>query len=373
MSTVENIPVRLVSVGLFVTVFVTIARADDPDDRALFSDRPMVVIVQYESGRILVARQVNGELQVHEPKGGATTALGRYLQPAGVRQVHDPQERRAPAHHDVLNPHGPMFFNPAWFQRHRTINVTLPGGPGTARTRQHAAELRQQVKARRAEQDTAGVTNRTGQAYPSTAADAEEAERLARVQRESGGSPDVTFYSLGYGLDYYRQQEIAARAELSMLSYDALLDDGLRYFHQGRYGQAARAFIAASQKDLGDAGSRLHAGQALVSCGLYTEAMEHVRRAFELSPQLINRPLNHSATYTNTADYREAIETLRAYVRAHPDDADAAVLLAYELFFSEDPAQAAGAMKRVKALARSDRFAWRLYNAAKPMVGKLEE
>ena len=47
--------------------------------------------------------------------------------------------------------------------------------------------------------------------FPSTAADQERADRIAEVQRQVHGSPYATFYGLGYGLEYFRQQELAAR------------------------------------------------------------------------------------------------------------------------------------------------------------------
>ena len=108
---------------------------------------------------------------------------------------------------------------------------------------------------------------------------------------------------------------------------------------------------------------------ALTASGLYSEAMVHVRRAFELSPQLIYRPLNHRASYTYPDDYDDHVERLQEHVNSHPDDDEAVILLAYQLFFSDTPKDATEPMSRVKELATKDGFARRLWEAAKPLLG----
>jgi len=364
---------RTIVFSVMIPASLSAQLKDDAVSDMLFEDRPSVAIIQYESGKILVVREIDGQLQVYEPRGSASAIVSRYLQPTGTFQkVRASQEDNAEYPEASKAEDDPMFFSPSWYFQHQAINTNEPGDRDTEAARQKAAEKRQEVKARRREQDTKGVTNPSGQVYPSTAADAEEDDRLARLSAQSGSSPYVTFYSLGQGLEYYRQQEIAARRELALLTYDVLLEEGLRFLEERNYGQAARSFIAASQKDRGDAGSRLHAAQALLSCGLYSQAMVHVRSAFELSPQLINRPLNHRTTYKYPADYDKHMSLLESYVQDNPGDQDAVILLAYELFFSAKPAEALEPMKQVSKLAETDRFAWKLCQAAVPVLGELD-
>jgi len=333
-------------------------------------DRPTVAIIQYESGRVLIVREINGELLVTEPRNVNAALIGRHLQDAPPQAPGSGKQ----GHTDV----DPLFYSPSWYPYREVINIEPPTnasrvGRAVERGKQNAAELRQQVKARRRAQNETGLTNSAGRVYPSTAADQERADRVAEAQYQAdAGAPGyATFYSLGYGLEYFRQQELAARRELALLTYDVLLKEGLDYFHNRRYAQAARSFIAAADKDHGDAGSRLHAAQCLMSSGLYSQALVYVRRAFELAPQLIYRPLNHRDNYSFPLDFDRHLAEMERYVEAHPKDDDAVLLLAYEQFFSVRPSRAAKAMRRVKRLAKSDGFARRLWQAAQPMFGDL--
>lgn len=338
-------------------------------------DKPKVAIIQYESGRVLVVREINGELLAVEPDESGAALLSRYLQstqPTRENQPAEPAERTPPG--QTATDAEPVFFSPAWYPEPIVINTNPPSdaspeGRAVERSKQNAAESRQQVKARRREQATIEPTNRAGQVYPSSAADQEQVDRLTTARQQAGGSAYVTFYSLGDGLEYYRQQELAARKELTLLTYDVLLEEGLRLLEQRKYAQAARSLVAAAQKDQGDSGARLHAAQCLMASGLYHQALDHVRRAFELAPQLIYRPLNHRRNYPHPEDFDQHLEMLKQYVASNADDDRAVVLLAYELFFSDRPTDAALALKRVRDLSKSDAFAKKLWEAAQPMLG----
>ncbi|UCG31575.1 MAG: hypothetical protein JSU68_07895 [Phycisphaerales bacterium] len=172
----------------------------------------------------------------------------------------------------------------------------------------------------------------------------------------------------GRELEYYRQQEGYLREQLTLLSYRDLFDRGLDMFRAGSYGQAARAFIAAAEKNHEDAASRIHAAQCLVAVSMYEDALAHVRRAFELQPLLMQLPMNLASDYRNKEDYADHVAALKAHVEAHPKDDQAAILLAYELFFSDRPQDSSDAMKRIKPLAPHDPLAANLLAAAAPIV-----
>lgn len=359
-------------IGLFAGTRLAVAQVQDREVlKREGSDRPKVAIIQYESGRTLVAREVDGQLQVVDVSGRPAEIIARNLDTSAVLGASDDPASRRPS--EAASGDHELFFNPAWYSDHAVINVTppedaTPEGRATERYKQNAAELQAQVRSRRNEQGTQGLTNSAGQAYPLTAAEALEADRLARLQGQISGDPYTTFYSLGGGLEYYRQRELAARKELTLLSFDALLEEGVAFFRAGRYGEAARSFLAATQKDHGDAGSRLYAAQSLMAVGMYSQALDHVRRAEELAPQLLHRPLNHRSQYVRPEDFDRQLLALREHVGRHPDDADAVLLLAYEQFFSDRPGLATEPMRRVKDLANRDHFAKRLYDAARPML-----
>ncbi len=340
-----------------------------PDERAPAGDEPQVVIIQYDSGRVVVVRRVNGELLVVEPGIDVAANLGRYLE-AAEPALPQTRQGKPTTSDDLAAQEAPLFYSPQWYPPDSRLYPAITHQErAVERRKQDAVELREQVRARRQEQGTAGTTNSAGQVYPSAAADGQQSQYDGGAYHEMGGRRYDSLYRLGGEFEYYRQQELAARAELSLLSYDALLAEGLSFFRGRRYAQAARSFIAATEKDQGDAASRLHAAQCLMASGLYSQARAHVRRAFELAPQLIYRPLNHRENYAFPTDFDRHLEALWRYVRAHPRDDDATILLAYEQFFGDRPKDSTAAMRRVKANAKSDGFARRLWKAAQPMLG----
>lgn len=359
-------------VGL-VAVPVSAQLEQVPDVTSPAADEPQVAIIQYDSGRIVVVRRVNGELLVFEPRLEVSAILGRYLEMAEPVSPRTQQGKPGPSN-DLGGPETPLFYSPQWYPYDTHIDPILYPDithheRAVERRKQDAVELREQVKARRYEQGTTGTTNSAGQVYPLTAANRQRSQYDGNAYPGAAGGGYDSLYRLGSEFEYYRQQELAARAELSLLTYDVLLAEGLSFFRGRRYAQAARSFIAATQKDQGDAASRLHAAQCLMASGLYSQALAHVRRAFELAPQLIYRPLNHRQNYVFPTDFDQHLEALWRYVRAHPRDDDATILLAYEQFFSDRPKNSMAAMKRVKARAKSDSFANRLWKAAQPMLG----
>ncbi|MCH8964711.1 MAG: hypothetical protein IIB58_07105 [Planctomycetes bacterium] len=348
------------------------------------NDKPKVAIIQYESGRVLVVQEVNGELLVVEPRLKTAAILARYLGAAKTTsQEQPPSQPDVPSDRDLFEQNTPFFYSPQWYPYATHIDSRLYPGithheRAIERRKQDAVVLREQVKARRQQQGTTGATNSAGRVYPLTASNRPQAESPGGAYAgadqsafKMGGPAYDSLYRLGSEFEYYRQQELAARRELALLTYDVLLKEGLDYFHNRRYAQAARSFIAAADKDHGDAGSRLHAAQCLMSSGLYSQALVYVRRAFELAPQLIYRPLNHRDNYSFPLDFDRHLAEMERYVEAHPKDDDAVLLLAYEQFFSVRPSRAAKAMRRVKRLAKSDGFARRLWQAAQPVFGDL--
>jgi hypothetical protein len=345
-------------------------------------DRPQVAIIQYESGRTLLIRKVNGQMQVVEMEDRDARTLQSFLTSTSLdTQLAAQDQDSAPAAAaPPIEPADPATNGFYWPDAHAFVNTNEPAGASrvgraTGRMEQRAAEARQQVLARRAENEEQGLTNLAGRVFPLTAAEQEQRDRLAGARSSAStggqGDPAMSFYSLGYGLEDYRQQDLASRKELALLSYDVLLREGLQFFSDRQYGQAARSFIGAAMKDQGDAASRLHAAQALLASGLYSQALAHVTRAFELAPGLMNRPLNHRANYAHPEDFDAHLAALEAYVAEHAEDTSALVLLGYEKFFSSDPAAARDVLVKVKRQAGGMPFARKLLVASEPLVGRL--
>jgi tetratricopeptide (TPR) repeat protein len=181
-------------------------------------------------------------------------------------------------------------------------------------------------------------------------------------------APWESYHRFGADLEYYKQQELAAREELTLHVHRDFLPRGITEFREGRYGEAARSFTAAADKDHGDAASRLHAAQSFVAVGMYPEALEYFRRAFDLQPKLLNMPLNLQADYGRPGDYVEHVTRLQAYCKANEKDGSAWLVLAIEQFFGPNPGSAADAVANAKRLLAKDDFTHQFVRTAEPML-----
>jgi tetratricopeptide (TPR) repeat protein len=243
----------------------------------------------------------------------------------------------------------------------RTLGRSFGHARQTERYRQNVAELRQRLQH--------GLAHRYApwSSYPVVLPDPGPPV-FTRRDRERYPSPIREFYDQGSRLEYWRQQELATRESLTLLSFDNLFRRGMDAFREGNYGQAARLFVAAADKNHEDAASRLHAAQALLAVGQYAEALRHVRRAFELQPLLMQLPLDLQDDYTIKSDYDAHVGGLAEHVQANPRDHSALLLLGYAQFFGPRPESAASTMAEIKRLAPKDPFARKLRAAAAPII-----
>ena len=243
----------------------------------------------------------------------------------------------------------------------RTLGRSFGHARQTERYRQNVAELRQRL------QHSLAHRYAPWSSYPVVLPDPGLPD-FVRHGGEGYPSPIREFYDQGSRLEYWRQQELATRESLTLLSFDNLFHRGLDAFREGNYGQAARLFVAAADKNQEDAASRLHAAQSLLAVGQYAEALRHVRRAFELQPLLLQLPLDLQDDYTIKSDYDAHVSELAEYVQANPQDHAALLLLGYAQFFGPHPESAASTMAEIKRRAPKDPFAQKLRAAAAPII-----
>jgi len=237
-------------------------------------------------------------------------------------------------------------------------------GRAIERYRQDVRELQQEIEQRRGYRPTAEATD----SYP---------HRGHGPYPGYGGYGYATvgqFHEFGRELEYYRQQELYLREQLSRLTYDEFLRMGIGYLREGSYGLAARALTAAAEKNHEDAGSRVLACQALVAVGSYQKALAYLRRAVELQPLLVHLPIDLKDEYGSGlgGDYQKHVAKLADYCQAHPDRADTWILLAWERLCSDDPAAAGEALRRARKLAPDDPLVQRLWEAAEPVLDEQE-
>ncbi len=161
-------------------------------------------------------------------------------------------------------------------------------------------------------------------------------------------------YDRGYEQGYRRGWEAAQRAlgaQRNLTLRTSLLEDGDRYFREGRYGDAARSFLLAARQGQGDPVARLRAAHAMTALGHYERAWLLVRRAFQLESRLPYLQIDIRQDYDNVAEFERHRELLAKAATDAGDAPELWALLGYYRFFSEDGVDAVPALNRAAELA----------------------
>ncbi|MBX3396590.1 MAG: CDC27 family protein [Phycisphaerae bacterium] len=176
-----------------------------------------------------------------------------------------------------------------------------------------------------------------------------------------------------YDADHEYMDYIAAERAGRLLDANRLgVSQGIEHFRAGRYERAAIEWLGASERNQGDAASRVHAGHALFAIGRYDEAVKLLARAFELAPYLTESYFDVRTEYRNPIDFPTHLATLKAYVARHPHSASAVTLLAYVTAYTDGPAAASVYIERANRLNPGDFFVQRLLKISRlvtPMPG----
>jgi len=123
-------------------------------------------------------------------------------------------------------------------------------------------------------------------------------------------------------------------------SANDLLATGSRAFADGDYVTAADAFLQAAVQVPESAVARFAYGHALFAMGRYEAATDSIRAGLELDPTWVSSKMDRRQYYRDPAQFEEQLAALGAYVNAHPDNAEARFLLAYNLYFSDRKGEA---------------------------------
>jgi hypothetical protein len=161
-------------------------------------------------------------------------------------------------------------------------------------------------------------------------------------------------YDRGYKQGFMRGWEAAQRALDEQRSYSlrtSLLDDGDRYFREGRYGDAVRSFLLAARQDQGDPVARLRAAHAMTALGHYERAWLLVRRALQLESRLPYLQIDIRQDYDNLAEFSRHRELLAKAATEADDNPELWALLGYYRFFAADAKDAVPALNRAAELA----------------------
>jgi tetratricopeptide (TPR) repeat protein len=176
-----------------------------------------------------------------------------------------------------------------------------------------------------------------------------------------------------YDADHEYQDYIAAERAGRLLDSNRLgVSAGLGHFQAGRYDRAAIEWIGASERNQGDAASRVFAGHALFAVGRYDEAVKLLARAFELAPYLTESDYDVRTEYGDPSEFDTHLATLKAFVAKNPHNVPAMTLLGYVVAYSDGPAAAYPILAEADVLNPHDYFIQRLLNIARtvtPMKG----
>lgn len=167
---------------------------------------------------------------------------------------------------------------------------------------------------------------------------------------------DPYLYELAYrqGItDGRRFERYEREVEMGLASYRAALAAGQESLQRGDYDTAARGFILAARLNQGDPASRVHAANACIGMGRWTEAAALLRRAFELQPNIAFLPIDLRREFTR-GDFDDRIAAIRSAIETSPQDADLRGLLGYMQLFSGQFREAVATLSEAARLAPDD-------------------
>jgi len=163
----------------------------------------------------------------------------------------------------------------------------------------------------------------------------------------------------GYAPDYYYGPEEAVSTYPTQPYSSAVSPDplslGFQYFAQEQYLQAKRYFEQALAASPRDADAYFAYAQALFALGEYRSAADAVRHGLALDPTWPHATVDVRSPYADPSEFTSQLSRLEAYVASHPDNTDARFLLAYNLYFSGQEAQAAQEFSRLAQANPLDR------------------
>jgi len=110
---------------------------------------------------------------------------------------------------------------------------------------------------------------------------------------------------------------------------------GLKHFRKAEYRLAARDFKLAAETNQGDPTTRIYAAHALFAVGRYEEAVQHLRRAFDLQPKIAMLSYDLRKDYQDRRDFDQQFEKLKKAHQLDPDRIERLVLMGYIYFYTD--------------------------------------
>jgi len=150
--------------------------------------------------------------------------------------------------------------------------------------------------------------------------------------------------------DYHYLNQIYRRDESLLARNASLTSEGSAQLRAGYYERAAVTLLAAAEANHDDALSRVRAGHALFVLGRYDEAVRHIRRAFELQPELATIQYDMRDDFGRKGDFDRQFVALERFVSGHPGNAAGATMLAYVRYYTSGAGSAYPMLRAAKRL-----------------------
>lgn len=144
-----------------------------------------------------------------------------------------------------------------------------------------------------------------------------------------------------------RAWSIGSRLFLPRVTFDSLLQHGIRNYQSGQIDQAFAYFQEATERRMSDPGAEYMLAQSLEAMGREDEAIIHYKRTLELSPSQAAPHYNLAVIYNRRKDYTAAIAELQRAVQLNRDFQGARFMLGGLYLETEQYAEAADELERI--------------------------
>jgi tetratricopeptide (TPR) repeat protein len=173
-----------------------------------------------------------------------------------------------------------------------------------------------------------------------------------------GDNGDVYRYGFLRGYDRGRSDKVATeRTERVLRHARRHYDRGVALFQEGMYHQAARTLRLASETDQGDPVSRIYAAHAHFAIGRYKDAVQFLRRAFDLQPKIAMLTYDLREDYKDPKEFEKQLAELERAIRLSPRRTERLILFGYLLSYSGQRDKAYEPLYKARSLAPDDALA----------------
>jgi len=146
-----------------------------------------------------------------------------------------------------------------------------------------------------------------------------------------------------------------------------MMYEGTKQFSDGAYEAAARLFLDVTLKDPGNVDAALAYGVGRFATGDYAVAAVAIRRGVSRLPDIVNSSFDIRDRYGNATDLARHMQALQNYVRQHPDNADALLILGFVQHFTDQRDAARQTFERLRQVSRPDAGLAGTFLNAKPL------